>query len=62
MPEDDKILARNSTDQIVNWVNSSEENIVVILYKEDGSPVRASRLKPQQSISILPGYFVERLD
>ena len=62
MPEDDKILARNSTDQIVNWVNSSEETIIVIVYKEDGSPVRASRLAPQQSIAIRPGCSLEQLD
>ena len=62
MPEDDKILYRNSTDQIVNWVNSEEETIVVIVYREEGSPVSASRLLPQQSISIRPGYFIERLE
>ncbi len=62
MPEDDKILYRNSTNQIVNWVNLSEETIVVIVHREEGCPARASRLAPQQSISILPGYFIERLD
>ncbi len=56
------ILYRNSTDHIVDWVNSEEETIVILVYKEKGSPVSASRLEPQQSISILPGYFIEQLD
>ena len=56
------ILFANNTDQPVLWVNSFEETIVVILYNDKKSPVRASRLSPQDSISVPPGYFLERLD
>ncbi len=55
------ILFENNTDQPILWVNSFEETIVVILYNEKGSPVLASRLDPQDSISVAPGYSLERL-
>ena len=55
------ILFENNTDQLVPWINSSEETIVIIVYNEKGSPVRASRLTPQQSFSVAPGHSLERL-
>ncbi|MDJ0902774.1 MAG: hypothetical protein QNJ55_28630 [Xenococcus sp. MO_188.B8] len=56
------ILVENNTDQPVLWINSFEETIVVILYNDKKSLVRASRLSPQDSIYVPPGYFLERLD
>ncbi|MDJ0633731.1 MAG: hypothetical protein QNJ34_11140 [Xenococcaceae cyanobacterium MO_188.B29] len=57
-----QILYQNSTNQIVDWVNSSEKTIVIIVYNQQGSTVSASRLLPHQSISILPSFFIEQLE
>ena len=54
-------LFENITDKPVLWVNSSEETIVIIIYNKKGSPVRASRLSPQQSFSVPPGHSLEKL-
>ena len=54
-------LFSNTTNQTISWLNSSEQTLVVILYNQSGSPVRASRLLPNQSLSVPPGYFIDRL-
>ena len=55
------VIFDNITDKPVLWVNSSEETIVIIVYNKKGSPIRASRLSPQQSFSVPPGHFLERI-
>ena len=54
-------LFANTTNQSVTWCNSSENTIIVILYNQKGSPVRASRLLPNQSLPVPAGCSLELL-